>query len=191
MLKRACGCVLASLSPSTYCAQVRLGPSLAAALPQDPFEHPLEQPLKWPSSCVLARSEAQPTARVRLVFSLCYGLDGNQFERLPTCYRNVSASFSRRSRPRHIAQVRLSLFLTRASLEPRLSGDKPQSPDRLENLILTRTIHECPLRRPILSPGGAFLVRPPRRTASTPASALRARNPGGLQSRTPRDGIHE
>jgi hypothetical protein len=56
---------------------------------------------------------------------------------------------------------------------------------------LARTIHEYLLRHPILSPGGAFLVRPPRRTASTPTSALRARSPGGLQSRTPRDGIHE
>ena len=56
---------------------------------------------------------------------------------------------------------------------------------------LTRTIHEYLFRRPILSPGGAFLVRPPRRTASTPASALLAKSPGGLRSRTPRDGIHE
>jgi len=31
----------------------------------------------------------------------------------------------------------------------------------------------------------------PRRTASTPASALPARNPGGLRSHTPRNGIHE
>ena len=57
--------------------------------------------------------------------------------------------------------------------------------------FLARTIHEYLLRRPILSPGGAFLVRPPRRTADTPASALLARSPGGLRSRTPRDGIHE
>src|SRR2546428_3911740 len=56
---------------------------------------------------------------------------------------------------------------------------------------LARTIHEYLLRRPILSPGGAFLVRPPRRTVSTPTSALLARSPGGLRSRTPRDGIHE
>ena len=57
--------------------------------------------------------------------------------------------------------------------------------------LLARTIHEYLLRRPILSPGVAFLVRPPRRTASTPASASLARSPGGLRSRTPRDGIHE
>ena len=57
--------------------------------------------------------------------------------------------------------------------------------------FLARTIHEYLLRRPILSPGGAFLVRPPRRTAGTPASALLARSPGGLRFRTPRDGIHE
>ena len=67
---------------------------------------------------------------------------------------------------------------------------------------LARTIHEYLLRRPIrrpeplggvpiLSSGGAFLVRPPRRTASTPTLALLARSPGGLRSRTPRDGIHE
>jgi len=56
---------------------------------------------------------------------------------------------------------------------------------------LARTIHEYLLRRPILSPGGAFLVRPPRRTARTPTAALRARSPGGLRSQTPRDGIHE
>jgi hypothetical protein len=61
----------------------------------------------------------------------------------------------------------------------------------LEPSHLARTIHEYLLRRPILSPGGAFLVRPPRRTASTPPSALLARSPGGLRSRTPRDGIHE
>ena len=56
---------------------------------------------------------------------------------------------------------------------------------------LARTIHQYLLRRPILSPGGAFLVRPPRRTARTPPLALRARSPGGLRSQTPRDGIHE
>ena len=38
-------------------------------------------------------------------------------------------------------------------------------------LALTRTLHESLLRRPILSPGGAVLARPPRRTPSTPASA--------------------
>jgi hypothetical protein len=57
--------------------------------------------------------------------------------------------------------------------------------------LQARTIHEYLLRRPILSPGEAFLVRPPRRTASTPASASRASSLGGLPSRTPRDGIHE
>ena len=56
---------------------------------------------------------------------------------------------------------------------------------------LTRTIHEYLLRRPILSSGGAVLVRLPRRTASTPVSASLARSPGGLRSRTPRDGIHK
>ena len=56
---------------------------------------------------------------------------------------------------------------------------------------LARTIHEYLLRRPILSPGGAFLVLPARRTARTPTSALIARSPGGRRSRTPRDGIHE
>jgi len=34
-------------------AEVRLGPSLAAALPQDPFEHPQESLLKRSSSFVL------------------------------------------------------------------------------------------------------------------------------------------
>jgi len=38
--------------------------------------------------------------------------------------------------------------------------------------VLARTIHEYLLRRPILSPGGAFLVRSSRRTASTPPSAM-------------------
>jgi hypothetical protein len=42
---------------------------------------------------------------------------------------------------------------------------------------LTRTIHEHLLQRPILSPGGAFLVRSSRRTASTHASPSRARSP--------------
>src|SRR5712664_2745475 len=62
---------------------------------------------------------------------------------------------------------------------------------RRNHLDLAPTIHEYLLCRPILSPGGAFLVRPPRRTASTPTSALLAKSPGGLRSRTPRDGIHE
>jgi hypothetical protein len=57
--------------------------------------------------------------------------------------------------------------------------------------LLARTIHKYLLRRPILLPGGAFLVRPPQRTASTPTSASLARSPGGRRSRTPRDGIHE
>src|SRR5688572_6345038 len=56
---------------------------------------------------------------------------------------------------------------------------------------LARTIHAYLLRRPILSPGRVFLVRPPRRTTSMPTSALLARNPGELRSRTPRDGTHE
>ena len=57
--------------------------------------------------------------------------------------------------------------------------------------FLTRTIHEYLLRRPVLSSGEDFLVRPPRRTARTPSAASRARSPGGLRPRTPRDGIHE
>ncbi len=56
---------------------------------------------------------------------------------------------------------------------------------------LVRTYHEYLLRRQILSPDGAVLVRPSRRTARTPPSALLARSPNGLRSRTPRDGIHE
>src|SRR2546427_9916025 len=57
---------------------------------------------------------------------------------------------------------------------------------------LAPTIHECLLRHPILLPGGAFLVRPPRRTTEgTPPSAVLARSPGGLRSRPSRDGIHE
>jgi len=50
--------------------------------------------------------------------------------------------------------------------------------------VLTRTFHQYLLRRPILSPDEAFLVRPPRRTASTPPLASLARSPRGLQSRT-------
>ena len=38
-------------------------------------------------------------------------------------------------------------------------------------------IHEGLLRQPMLSPGGAFLVRSPRRTASTSASASLVRSP--------------
>jgi hypothetical protein len=57
--------------------------------------------------------------------------------------------------------------------------------------ILARTIHEYLLQRPILSPGAAFLVRSPRRTASTPASPSLARSRGGLRSQPLRDGIHE
>jgi hypothetical protein len=57
--------------------------------------------------------------------------------------------------------------------------------------VLNWIIHQYLLRRPILSPGGAFLVRPPRRTARTPMSALLARSPSGLRSRTPLDGLHE
>jgi hypothetical protein len=70
------------------------------------------------------------------------------------------------------------------------SCENPSLSCRLRD-ALTRTIHEYLLRRPIFSPGGAFLVRPPRRTASTPPSASLARSPGVLRSRTPRDGIHE
>ncbi len=56
---------------------------------------------------------------------------------------------------------------------------------------LARTIHEYLLRCPILLPGGAFLVRHPRWTAGTPTLASLVRSPGGLRSRTPRDGIQE
>jgi len=59
------------------------------------------------------------------------------------------------------------------------------------NPLLDWTIHEYLLHRPTLSSGEAFLVRPPRRTASTPAPASRARSPDGLRSRTPRDDIPE
>ncbi len=64
-------------------------------------------------------------------------------------------------------------------------------PQEIHPVVLARTIHEYLLRRPILSPSGAVLVRPPRRTACTPALASRARSPADLRSRTPRDGIHE
>ena len=37
---------------------------------------------------------------------------------------------------------------------------------------LAQTIHGYLLRRPILSSGGTFLVRPPRRTASTPPAGF-------------------
>src|SRR2546426_7516038 len=57
--------------------------------------------------------------------------------------------------------------------------------------ISARIIHKYLLRHPILSPGGALLARPPRRTAkSTPPSSSLARTPGGLRSLPPRDGIH-
>ena len=67
----------------------------------------------------------------------------------------------------------------------------PAVPGLPVHLDLAWTIHEYLLRRPILSPGGAVLVRPPRRTARTPPWAFLARSPSGLRSRTPRDGIHE
>src|SRR5207245_9220654 len=58
--------------------------------------------------------------------------------------------------------------------------------------ISARVIHKCLLRQPILSPGGAFLVRPPRRTGtSTPVSSSLARSLGGLRSQPPRNGIHD
>jgi hypothetical protein len=44
---------------------------------------------------------------------------------------------------------------------------------------LARIIHEHLLQRPILSPGEAFLVQSPRRTASTPVSPSLARSLGG------------
>ena len=56
---------------------------------------------------------------------------------------------------------------------------------------LARIIHESLLARPILPPGEAVLVRPPRRTVSMPVSASLASSLGRLLSRRPRDGIHE
>jgi len=40
LLKKTASCVLASFRPSTYPQRVRLGPSLAAALLDGPFEQP-------------------------------------------------------------------------------------------------------------------------------------------------------
>src|SRR2546426_12296984 len=63
---------------------------------------------------------------------------------------------------------------------------------RSRRRCVARTIQEYLLRRPILSAGGAFLVRPPRRTAAgTPVSSSLARSPGGLRSQPPRYGIPE
>jgi cell filamentation protein len=64
-------------------------------------------------------------------------------------------------------------------------------PFREGNGRLAWIIHEHLLQQPILSPGAAFLVRPPRRTASTPASPSLARSHGGLRPRLFRYGIHE
>lgn len=61
--------------------------------------------------------------------------------------------------------------------------------ERASEVRLTGTIHDWLVRS--LSPGWAFLVRPPRLTASTTPLALLARSSGVLRSRTPRDGIHE
>ena len=41
MLQKPSSCVLASLKASTYQPYVRLGLSLAAALPEELFQHPL------------------------------------------------------------------------------------------------------------------------------------------------------
>jgi hypothetical protein len=82
-------------------------------------------------------------------------------------------------------------YASRTTLHVSLRPCENPSPSCRLLDALTRTIHEYLLLRPIFSPGGAFLLRPPRRTASTPPSASLARNPGGLRSRTPRDGIHE
>ncbi len=99
--------------------------------------------------------------------------------------------------------VQISLPITRQSnsffdTPPRIVESKRELPTRgiggepiADRAALARTVHEYLLRRPILSPVGAFLVRSPRRTASTPMSALLARNAGGLRSRTPREGIRE
>src|SRR5207253_10104405 len=61
----------------------------------------------------------------------------------------------------------------------------------IDSVKLARIIHGHLLRQPILSPGAAFLVRPPRRTTvGTPASFSLARSHGGLRSTQPRYGIH-
>src|SRR5688500_9111757 len=57
--------------------------------------------------------------------------------------------------------------------------------------ILARIIHDRLLQRPIPLPGAAFLIRSPRRTASTSASPSLARSRGGFRSQPLRDGIHE
>src|SRR5688572_10089672 len=55
----------------------------------------------------------------------------------------------------------------------------------------TRIIHEYLLQQPIPSPGAAFLVRSPRRTASPPVSPSLARSHARLRSQPLRDDIHE
>lgn len=71
-------------------------------------------------------------------------------------------------------------YASRTTLHVSLRPCENPSPSCRLLGALTRTIHEYLLRRPIFSPGGAFLVRSPRRTASTPPSASLARSPGGL-----------
>ena len=63
--------------------------------------------------------------------------------------------------------------------------------DPLRRELLARIPHAYLLRRPMLSPGAAFLARPPQRTAvGTPASSSLARSHGGLRPQPPRCGIH-
>ena len=90
--------------------------------------------------------------------------------------------------PRQDSGWHIAWYPTMSGAERRAIGgaDWPARWDQSSNgttcipNVLARTIYEYLLRRPILSPGGAFLVRPPRRTTSTPRSALLARSPGGL-----------
>jgi hypothetical protein len=46
-------------------------------------------------------------------------------------------------------------------------------------------------RRQMFPSGGAFPIRPSRRTERSSAAALLARSPSGLRVRTPRDGVQE
>ncbi len=55
-------------------------------------------------------------------------------------------------------------------------SEVPQEPDRWRD-VPARTSHEHLLRRPILSPGAAFLARPPRRTAGYACVVLTSEKP--------------
>src|SRR5438105_11249840 len=73
-----------------------------------------------------------------------------------------------------------------------INADRATYRPALSPFPLARMLREYLLRRPILSPGAAFLVRSPQRTAEgTPASPSLARSPGGLRSQPPRYGIPE